>query len=427
MIRVLHVNHSTIAATTVPFHETFSLIEEKLNRNSLIVFFIDRPARASDWICDSCSAKVFGSRSSCFKCQADKGDSKDAPADYQNSSGRPPRAKDWICNECNAKVFGSKDTCFKCQADKGDSKDAPDDGGSSFNRGGRPKDWICDSCGAKVFGSKDTCFKCQAEKGDSKDAPDDGGSSFSRGGRANDWICGECGAKVFGSKTTCFKCQADKGDSKDAPTDGGGSSWGNDDKKDDNGDKPRPKAGDRPGDWTCECGVNNFASRDECFKCQEKKPEGAGNANGDPKFNSDAAKEFYIPEEVASEELFGTGISSGINFSKFNDIPVKATDTVRNDVPKPCKSFKDMGLHDFLLETINKSGYTTPTPIQQNGIPVIKAGRDLMACAQTGSGKTAAFLLPMIQSLMAESAPCKIGQPYVVIVTPTRELCTQVI
>lgn len=319
---------------------------------------------------------------------------------------RPKRANDWICSQCSAKVFGSRSACFKCQADKGDSKDAPPDDGS--NRGGRPKDWICSQCSVKVFGSKSSCFKCQADKGDSQDAPDDGASSFSRGGRASDWICDGCGAKVFGSKSSCFKCHAEKGDSKDAPADGGSSSWGNDNKdsgarggsswgNDDKGDSgARPKPGGKPGDWNCECGVSNFASRNECFKCQAAKPEGAG---GDEKFNAETAKEFYIPEEVEADQLFQAGITSGINFAKFNDIPVEATDTVRKNVPKPCKTFKETGLNDFLLSNIEKCGYKLPTPIQQNAIPIINAGRDLMACAQTGSGKTAAFLLPMIQKL----------------------------
>ncbi|XP_055295049.1 ATP-dependent RNA helicase vasa isoform X2 [Sitodiplosis mosellana] len=378
----------------------------------------DRGGRKPDWICNGCGKTVFGSRDECYACHEPKGDAKDAPAD----GGRPKRANDWICDGCGAKVFGSKTSCFKCQADKGDSKDAPPDDGNSSSRGGRPNDWICDSCGAKVFGSKSTCFKCQADKGDSKDAPPDDGNSSSRGGRPNDWICDSCGAKVFGSKTTCFKCQADKGDSKDAPADDGGNSFRSNNR--DGGDGgSRPGPGGKPGDWTCACGVSNYASRNECFKCQEPKPEGAG---GDAKFNSEAPKEFYIPTEIQEDDLFTAGISTGINFTKYKDIPVKVTDNARNSPPKPCSTFKDGGLNDFLLTNIEKSGYKTPTPIQQHAIPIVKAKRDLMACAQTGSGKTAAFLLPMIQTLMEENAPLNIGKPYVVIVTPTRELCTQI-
>lgn len=99
------------------------------------------------------------------------------------------------------------------------------------------------------------------------------------------------------------------------------------------------------------------------------------------------------------DDLFAAGISSGINFSKFKDIPVKVTDSARNQIPKKCATFAESGLNNFLLENIKLSNYTTPTPIQQNAIPIISAGRDLMACAQTGSGKTAAFLLPMIHKL----------------------------
>lgn len=111
------------------------------------------------------------------------------------------------------------------------------------------------------------------------------------------------------------------------------------------------------------------------------------------------AKEFYIPTEIQEEELFTAGISTGINFSKYKEIPVSVTDSTRNQAPPPCLTFKDCGLNDFLLGNIEKSGYKIPTPIQQHAIPIVKAKRDLMACAQTGSGKTAAYLLPMIQTL----------------------------
>lgn len=110
-------------------------------------------------------------------------------------------------------------------------------------------------------------------------------------------------------------------------------------------------------------------------------------------------KEFYIPAEVTEDELFTAGISTGINFSKYKDIPVKITDNVRNDAPKPATTFNSCGLNDFLISNIEKSGYKVPTPIQQYSIPTVMAGRDLMACAQTGSGKTAAYLLPMINQL----------------------------
>lgn len=363
--------------------------------------FSDRGPRKPDWTCDGCNATVFGSRDTCFKCQAPKGDSKDAPND--GSRGGFKRANDWICSECNAKVFGSKDSCFKCQAPKGDSKDAPPDDGSRGS--GRPSDWICNSCSAKVFGSRNECFKCQEPKGDAKDAPPDDGSRGS--GRKNDWICNGCGVKVFGSRDVCFKCQEPKGDAKDAPSD---------DNTSGRTDGPRGK---KPGDWDCSCGHNNYSSRDKCQKCEEPKPEGVAG-------NSDAPKEFYIPIDIDENDLFNTGISTGINFEKYDKIPVEVIDTARNQPPKAIESFESSGLNELLLKNVKLSGYKNPTPIQKNAIPITLAKRDLMACAQTGSGKTAAFLLPIIQNLMADQVDMKIGRPYAVIITPTRELTTQV-
>lgn len=88
-------------------------------------------------------------------------------------------------------------------------------------------------------------------------------------------------------------------------------------------------------------------------------------------------------------------------------------------------SFKDLNLHPGILKAIEQCGYQTPTPIQQKAIPEILSGRDLQASAQTGTGKTAAFLLPAIQRL---TKPCPLpGQgPRVLILVPTRELAEQV-
>ena len=85
--------------------------------------------------------------------------------------------------------------------------------------------------------------------------------------------------------------------------------------------------------------------------------------------------------------------SPRINFAKYENIPVSVTGENR---PQPISQFSGAGLRPLLMENVTKSGYKVPTPVQKNAIPIIMAGRDLMACAQTGSGKTAAFLLPII-------------------------------
>jgi ATP-dependent RNA helicase RhlE len=88
-------------------------------------------------------------------------------------------------------------------------------------------------------------------------------------------------------------------------------------------------------------------------------------------------------------------------------------------------SFKDLGLKDALLRAIKEKGYTTPSPIQEKAIPHILAGKDVLASAQTGTGKTAGFTLPVIQYLSETKHP-KYRPIRALILTPTRELAAQV-
>lgn len=84
--------------------------------------------------------------------------------------------------------------------------------------------------------------------------------------------------------------------------------------------------------------------------------------------------------------------------------------------------FKDLGLHKLLVQATKEMGYEEPTPIQAEAIPAILAGRDLIATAQTGTGKTAAFLLPILHQLLELPQ----GVTRALIVTPTRELAQQI-
>jgi ATP-dependent RNA helicase RhlE len=87
--------------------------------------------------------------------------------------------------------------------------------------------------------------------------------------------------------------------------------------------------------------------------------------------------------------------------------------------------FADLGLAEPLLRAIADTGYTTPTPIQLKAIPLVLKGGDLLAAAQTGTGKTAGFALPLLQLLSAN--PCRrVGHPRALVLTPTRELAAQV-
>jgi ATP-dependent RNA helicase RhlE len=91
-------------------------------------------------------------------------------------------------------------------------------------------------------------------------------------------------------------------------------------------------------------------------------------------------------------------------------------------------SFSELGLSPILCTTIARLGYTLPTPIQAQAIPVALRGRDLMAGAETGTGKTAAFALPILQRLLVEGGPRRgaPGRPRSLVLAPTRELAAQV-
>lgn len=88
-------------------------------------------------------------------------------------------------------------------------------------------------------------------------------------------------------------------------------------------------------------------------------------------------------------------------------------------------SFNSLGLSDALLKAVSKQGYTTPSPIQQKAIPVILEGKDVLASAQTGTGKTAGFTLPMLQKL-SQGQHLRHRPVRALVLTPTRELAAQV-
>src|SRR5919112_982529 len=84
-------------------------------------------------------------------------------------------------------------------------------------------------------------------------------------------------------------------------------------------------------------------------------------------------------------------------------------------------SFADLGLSDDVLAALKDVGYESPSPIQEQAIPELRPGRDVIGQAQTGTGKTAAFGLPMMQAIDPEDT-----ETQALVLTPTRELCIQV-
>ena len=130
---------------------------------------------------------------------------------------------------------------------------------------------------------------------------------------------------------------------------------------------------------------------------------------------------------------------TGINFDNYDDIPVEASGT---DVPPPINAFTSPPLDAHLISNIELANYKKPTPVQKYSIPIVTKGRDLMACAQTGSGKTAGFLFPILSRAFAvgpsplpnsavNDPHARYGRtrkayPTTLILAPTRELVLQI-
>ncbi|KAI0840198.1 DEAD-domain-containing protein [Hypoxylon sp. FL0890] len=147
------------------------------------------------------------------------------------------------------------------------------------------------------------------------------------------------------------------------------------------------------------------------------------------------------PNPRMERELFGTPDDpskqhTGINFEKYDDIPVEASG---HDVPEPVLTFSNPPLDDHLIRNIELAHYKVPTPVQKYSIPIVMGGRDLMACAQTGSGKTGGFLFPILsQAFLTGPSPVPVGAsgggygrqrkayPTSLILAPTRELVSQI-
>ncbi|KAJ6346603.1 hypothetical protein OIU76_003307, partial [Salix suchowensis] len=136
-------------------------------------------------------------------------------------------------------------------------------------------------------------------------------------------------------------------------------------------------------------------------------------------------------DDDETEEPLSEQENTGINFDAYEDIPVE---TSGDNVPPPVNTFAEIDLGDALNQNIRRCKYVKPTPVQRHAIPISLAGRDLMACAQTGSGKTAAFCFPIISGIMkmqdqsAQRPPrgARTVYPQALILSPTRELSMQI-
>ncbi|KAL4906527.1 P-loop containing nucleoside triphosphate hydrolase protein [Aspergillus multicolor] len=217
-------------------------------------------------------------------------------------------------------------------------------------------------------------------------------------------------------------------DGASAPPPGpAGGSWGG------------PRGGPRGGNWA------NANAPDFSPRGPNGHAGGGGYAGASARGSGDGqwrdGKHIPGPANARLErELFGvpndpTKQNTGINFANYDDIPVEASG---HDVPEPVNTFTNPPLDDHLISNIALARYQTPTPVQKYSIPIVMNGRDLMACAQTGSGKTGGFLFPILsqayQNGPAAPPPSAAGQfgrqrkayPTSLILAPTRELVSQI-
>lgn len=137
-------------------------------------------------------------------------------------------------------------------------------------------------------------------------------------------------------------------------------------------------------------------------------------------------------DPMRERELFADVKSHGINFDKYDDIPVE---TSGRDCPECTNEFVEEDLGAALMENTKRCKFERPTPVQKYSIPIGRLGRDLMACAQTGSGKTAGFLFPVIAEMLRRGPAEAVDDgrqrrstayPTTLILAPVRELASQI-
>ncbi|KAF0894843.1 hypothetical protein E2562_003727 [Oryza meyeriana var. granulata] len=159
---------------------------------------------------------------------------------------------------------------------------------------------------------------------------------------------------------------------------------------------------------------------------------GGGGGFGGPRRWDREPNPFGNEDAAAADEpeVFDAHQNTGINFDAYEDIPVE---TSGQNVPPPVSTFAEIDLGQALNDNIRRCKYVRPTPVQRYAIPISLAGRDLMACAQTGSGKTAAFCFPIISGIMRgppaqrpQRGGMRTACPLALILSPTRELSMQI-
>jgi len=234
---------------------------------------------------------------------------------------------------------------------------------------------------------------------------------------------------------------------------GGGGNYGRDDRGYNNRNSPQyPRGGDRWGDNNRGGGggYNNYSPNPSFGRSSFGRGGGGGGYNKgnrydryyekwtsfkDSRNHPDMPREVFNLDEEKVDEIFKPNANHGIDFNSYDDDDISIETS--EHLCAPIASFSDVDLGDILFANIKHAKYTKPTPVQKSALPIISKGRDLMACAQTGSGKTAAFLFPIISGILLDGAPeqpaasYRVGvpraaTPRALVLAPTRELAQQI-
>lgn len=166
------------------------------------------------------------------------------------------------------------------------------------------------------------------------------------------------------------------------------------------------------------------------FRDRESRPMG-GSEYGKYSIENVHKEKSTERNSAYEKELFEDPheVKCGINFDAYDEIPVEITG---NNAPQPMNDWEDGGFSPKMRFNLRKCGFKKPTPVQKYSVPAVMNFRNLMACAQTGSGKTAAFLVPTFENLMRrqdrreEEFGKRTFYPRAVVLAPTRELAQQI-
>lgn len=158
---------------------------------------------------------------------------------------------------------------------------------------------------------------------------------------------------------------------------------------------------------------------------------GGGRRDSMPRTNERGFHGDMMPDKRLEQRLFDPEgkQTTGINFDNYDKIPIEVSG---ENIPDPIETYTEETIGEDLYRNTQLIGYDRPTPVQKYSVPIASAGRDMMACAQTGSGKTAGFLFPIIMAMIKNGgqeppeASRRRTYPEALVLAPTRELAQQI-